>query len=97
MSNSQRRCSSSIIIIIISLFFLVALGTFFIPKGLQIVNYKSLSKSLGVSWLVVKNIMLLLKGIGKAYCIEALKSDRNELVQKARFARVIGDGGNPMI
>jgi hypothetical protein len=67
-----------------------------VPKGLVIVNYNSIIKFPGVSRLVVKNIMLLLKGLGKAYCIEALESDRNALEQKARFARVIGDSGNPI-
>jgi hypothetical protein len=40
--------------------------------------------------------MLLLKGVSEAYCIEALKGDRNALEQKAKFERVIGDSGNPM-
>jgi hypothetical protein len=48
-----------------------------------------IKKKLGVSRLVVKNIMLLLKGVSKAYCTEALKSDDRNALEDSRGSLVM--------
>jgi hypothetical protein len=91
-NNSVVKRQAIIIIIFFSFFF--SRPWYLIPKGLEIVNDKNISKSVDVSRLVFKSIMFLLRCAGEAYCVKLLKRDRSALEQRARFARVVGDGGN---